>query len=108
MRILLRTVLMACLVGLHGCASNVHVHTSPADRTLPNPGGTVSGGAVELRSPMTSLAVVLFGLHLVALVLYSQDIAPSIEVPALDPSRSVSEQDCTQPVPASGGNLRCR
>lgn len=104
----MRILLISCLIALSGCSSDLYVRTSAADRTIPNPGGSVSGGAVELRSPMTSLAVVLFGVHLVALVAQGQEAVPSAETPALDPGRSVSEQDCTRPVAESGGNLRCR
>ncbi len=101
----MRILLIACVVALSGCSSDLYVRTSAADRTNPSAGGSVSGGAVELRSPMTSLAVMLFGVHLVA---QGQDAVPSAETPALDPGRSVSEQDCTRPVAESGGNLRCR
>jgi hypothetical protein len=33
---------------------------------------------------------------------------PDGGAPPLDPTRTVSEQDCTRPVEASGGNLMCR
>ena len=29
-------------------------------------------------------------------------------VPAADPTRTISDQDCTQPVALDGGNLRCK
>ncbi|MBI3375101.1 MAG: hypothetical protein HY017_25545 [Betaproteobacteria bacterium] len=29
-------------------------------------------------------------------------------VPELDPSRKISEQDCTKPIVLDGGNLRCK
>ena len=28
-------------------------------------------------------------------------------VPKLDPTRKISEQDCTKPIVLDGGNLRC-
>jgi hypothetical protein len=33
---------------------------------------------------------------------------PRGEVPAPDPARKVSEQDCSRPIVLDGGNLRCR
>jgi hypothetical protein len=29
-------------------------------------------------------------------------------VPAADPTRAISDQNCTQPVALDGGNLRCK
>jgi len=105
-----KPVACACLaVALSGCASDVHIRTAAADRTVPVAGGSVSGGSFELRGPMTSFAVVLFGLNLVALVAHGADSGqPLLEAPALEPSRTVSEQDCTRPIAETGGNLRCR
>jgi len=95
-------------VALSGCASDVHIRTAAADRTQPVAGGAVSGGSFELRGPMSSFAVVLFGLNLVALVAHASDGGQPPEAPVLDPGRSVSEQDCTRPIAETGGNLRCR
>lgn len=84
------------------------MRSAAADRTQPVAGGAVSGGSFELRGPMTSFAVVLVGLNLVALVAHGADAGQPLAAPALDPGRSVSEQDCTRPIAESGGNLRCR
>jgi hypothetical protein len=36
------------------------------------------------------------------------DYASGGRVPAMEPGRKVNEQDCTQPIDTTAGNLRCR
>ena len=51
------------------------------------------------------------GLGLAGVVLIGEELRASDErvpPPALDPGRVVNEQDCTQPVDLSAGNLRCK
>jgi hypothetical protein len=38
----------------------------------------------------------------------SADYGSGGPVPAMEPGRKVNEQDCTQPIDISAGNLRCR
>ena len=78
------------------------------------------------RSPYTrggiaALILILLGLGLagcggnilgmvlsVGAIYDAERTTPATGVPELDPSRRVSEQDCTQPVDYSLGNLRCK
>ena len=39
---------------------------------------------------------------------YTDGITSTRAVPELDPTRKVSEQDCTQPLDYSLGNIRCK
>lgn len=51
------------------------------------------------------------GLGLAGVVLVGEELRASDErvpPPALDPDRVVNEQDCTQPIDLSAGNLRCK
>ncbi len=108
----MRTLTLLCAICLAGCASDLHLRTAGATRAVPNPGGVNAGGAIEIRSPSSSIAGVLVGLGIFALVVQGerpftlQDAGR--ETYALDPERSISEQDCTRPLPPAGGNLRCR
>lgn len=108
----MRTLALLCAICLAGCASDLHLRTAAATRSVPNPGGVNAGGAIEIRSASSSIAGVLVGLGIFALVVQgerpfaTQDAGH--ETYALDPTRSVSEQDCTRPLQEAGGNLRCR
>jgi hypothetical protein len=85
-------IICACLCfALGGCVVNVHVPDSAA-RTLV--GGVLVGlviadatGSLERRDDM---------------------LGPARQPHEPDPSRSVSEQDCSRPVDPTLGNLRCR
>lgn len=103
----MRAVLLACVLAVSGCASDLHFRTAGGMRAAPVPGSTVTGGAVEIRSPSNSMAAVLLSLGLISVAIHGE--APPLRggEPPMDPSRSVSEQDCTQPIRLEG-NLRCR
>jgi hypothetical protein len=64
---------------------------APAAAPVPNASGRGGGGAA-------------LGAGALAAGLYTHARA----VPPLDPKREVSEQDCTQPVDLTRGNLKCK
>jgi len=94
-------------LGMAGCASDLHLRTASGNRALPAPGTTNVGGAVEIRSASSSMAAVLVGLGIYALAIQGELPPARPAAAALDPGRSISEQDCTRPIELSG-NLRCR
>ena len=53
-----------------------------------------------------------FGVALIAAGIYETErtggISSTRAVPELDPSRRVSEQDCTKPLDYTLGNIRCK
>jgi hypothetical protein len=63
---------------------------------------TVDGGKAHVES--RSLAAIVVAAMFIAAASESAREPPRAE---LDPTRPVSEQDCTRPVEL-GGNLRCR
>jgi hypothetical protein len=78
----LKRLSFPCLALLAGCT--VHIHSS-------------------------SDAAKAIGLGLIGAALYSAETESAYErEPPLDPSRKVSEQDCTKPIDAVLGNLRCK
>ena len=75
---------------------------------------SVNGGSVQRTSVVTSgaAAAIVIGTAVIGSTTDSGE--PSFSewfwqrpAPAMDPNRTVSEQDCTQPISGSG-NLRCR
>jgi len=99
---------LLCVILLAGCASDLHLRSAAATRAVPGPGAVNAGGAIEIRSASSSIAGVLVGLGILALVVQGEPPFAAQETYALDPGRSVSEQDCTRPLQEAGGNLRCR
>lgn len=98
-------VLVALL--LAGCQSTLHLGT-PSGRVDSVPAGTsVSGGSLEVRGGSGSFVGVLVGLGVFASMVQGE-VPLRRASPEPDPARTVREVDCTQPVEATGGNLRCR
>lgn len=116
-------ILVAVLAA--GCS---HVQLNAASNTSSVSVGTASAGTsvtsgsagLQVQSGSRSLAtaIVIMGLAASAIE-YSREersfpspsaLFPQYTPPApeLAPDRRVSEQDCTQPVDFSAGNLRCR
>jgi hypothetical protein len=51
----------------------------------------------------------VLGLSALAAGIYSAEWgSPSREAPELDPTRRVSEQDCSKPIDYTLGNIRCK
>lgn len=73
--------------------------------------GSRSGGIAVHASTTTNVATLGLLLGLVVIALSTSDLEgignPRAD-PELDPSRPVSEQDCSQPIDYSKGNIRCK
>ena len=99
----MKSMVLALL--LTGCASSVsHVHIAA--------GG--AAGSVSVHTDVAGALAIAATMALVAYTLYGIDsetgfLGPdSRYVPELDPSRRVSEQDCTKPIDFTRGNIRCK
>jgi hypothetical protein len=106
-----RTVLLCAF--LSGCASHTHTHV--------NVGAASPHGGVQVHMEGGRGLAALFGLSILAAGIYETERArylvnPFVTlsdnrpeyVPPLAPDRRVSEQDCTQPLDYSLGNIRCK
>lgn len=66
-----------------------------------------AGCTVHIHS--SSDAAKAIGVGLIAAAIYGAGSENEYErEPPLDPSRKVSEQDCTKPIDPALGNLRCK
>ena len=85
---------------LGACAhTDVAIHSSGATQVR-------SGASVQVNASGGLAAALVAGAIIAASVSEPDDFAGA-PVPAMDPNRKVSEQDCTRPVTGSG-NLKCR
>lgn len=93
-------------LALAGCGghSYVQVGSSGSPSTGVSTGGSVSVQGYSTLGTLLALAV------LAGASWQADHAAPpfSHAVPALDPSRRVTERDCTQPIEDWSANLRCR
>jgi hypothetical protein len=97
-----------------GCGGNSYVQYS--SNTLPA-GSVSSGGAVYAQSS-GSAAGALFLIGFLGSVFNMDDSQPQgfgfgyrgprYVSPALDPSRTVNEQDCSKPIENWSANLKCK
>ena len=98
----MRSIILVLL--LAGCASNSHVHFGAAGPS----------GSVSIHTDAAGALALLVGAAIVANNLYPLDSetgflsTSSRYVPELDPSRRVSEQDCSKPIDFTQGNIRCK
>ena len=110
-------MVLALVIALAGCSTTLTVNSGSSQPTTAR-GGLHVQGQVHSRS---LAAVILAGLLIGAALEDGRDERPfpSLSVffsdwmgprppPLLLPGRHISEQDCTQPVDLSKGNLRCR
>ena len=119
---MLRRTLIPLALLLAGCAHTaVSVNTGALAGPAPSPGATVvSGGAgLQVSASGRAAAVVVLGGIVAGVAARANDPQPAYDygrpfegfwgrrAPAMDPTRRVSEQDCTKPIEGSG-NLRCR
>jgi hypothetical protein len=96
----MRALLFAFLALLAGCANySISASSAPASGTTVVSGANGVYVSTTTAGPAVFFAV-MFGL------MASQDYYAQ-PAPQLSASRTINEQDCTQPV-ESGGNLRCR
>lgn len=99
-----RWIVLALL--LCGCASNAHTHV--------HIGAAAPSGSVSVHTDAAGALALLIGMALVANTVYPLDgetgflSTSSRYVPELDPSRRVSEQDCSKPIDFTRGNIRCK
>src|SRR5262245_61721925 len=91
-----------------GCSGRAYVQVNGQGVPPPSavPGLSVSGGSVSANVQGGSLIGALLGIG--ALYAVSRGTAPREPLPALDATRTVNEQDCTQPITDWSANLRCR
>jgi hypothetical protein len=92
-----RSIVLVLL--LAGCASNSHVHIGAAG----------ASGSVSVHTDVAGALALLVGTAVIANNLYGTNSETNSRyVPELDPSRRVSEQDCSKPVDFTRGNIRCK
>jgi hypothetical protein len=112
----LGAVLAGCLL-LPGCYNRGFSVSSGAPAgTLGTPGipqGSNLGASISVSSGDRIITGILVAVMLVEGVRYyvrgdDGTMTPVNYVPELDPSRKVSEQDCSRPIDPERGNLRCR
>ncbi len=113
------TVSVVALVCVSACASS-QVAVSTGARSAAS-SSVVSGGSVSVHAHGGSgLATVLVAIALLAgMVEHAREEHPAprlsdlvpgntTPVPEMAPERRIAEQDCTQPIDFSAGNLRCK
>lgn len=100
MRLLLLGVLLAA-----GC-SNTAWQLSGG---TPNPAAPVNLHATTSSEVAAAFGLVLFAASIHELAFGARDYGSgSWRPPEMDPSRKISEQDCTKPLDFSQGNIRCK
>lgn len=93
---------------LSGCAA----HTN----TQVNVGAASAQGGVQVHVQGGRGLATLLGLSILAAGIYEMERNPLVTVsghgpevaPPMAPDRRISEQDCTQPLDYSLGNIRCK
>jgi hypothetical protein len=99
-------VLLCALLG--GCAAHTH--------TKVNVGAASPQGGVQVHIESGRGLATLFGLSILAAGIYDAERNAFVAVsggrpddaPPMAPDRKISEQDCTQPLDYTQGNIRCR
>jgi len=96
--------LVPCLLLLAGCHGNTHSSVSF--------GSVSSAGSVGVHIHGADALAAALGLAVIAGVAANEfgyySASNPRYVPEMDPSRRVSEQDCSKPVDWSLGNIRCK
>jgi hypothetical protein len=110
MRSFLPVVLVAALAA--GCS-----HSRVAVNSTTSSGGASQGGSVHVKAN-GGAALLLLGAVAIASGDFSESrplpdprdlLMPSTPKPGpMAPDRRINEQDCTQPVDLTAGNLRCK
>ena len=97
---MIRGFAVALALLLSGCGGHANVQANSSNGS--------AGGSVNFpgRSTVGTLLSIVF---LGGVSYESERGAPrSAQVPELDPSRRIVEQDCTKPIEDSSANLKCR
>lgn len=94
----MRFVIIGCVV-LAGCS-----------HTQVDVGAGTPNAGVQVHVESARGLAALLGLSILAAGIYDAEWgSPAFRpAPQLDPDRRVSEQDCTQPIDYSLGNIRCK
>lgn len=80
-----------------GCSAHTQVRSGSPD----------AGVFVQVEGGRSLAA--LFGLSILAASVYDAEWgSPPRPAPELDPTRRVSEQDCSKPIDHTLGNIRCK
>ena len=99
----MRCSLPLLLVLLGGCAhTGIALNSDGSQRVSSGASVTTSRAGLQVNAGGGVAAALIAGVPIAGTVNDLDNPAP-----AMDPSRTVSEQDCSKPVAASG-NLRCR
>lgn len=106
---MIRRAFIALSLLLGGCA---HTAVSVNSGTAHGTSVVSSGGALHVHASGGAAAAIVIGATVIGSTAGGGE--PSFSewfwqppAPAMDPTRSVSEQDCAKPI-AGSGNLRCR
>ena len=97
---MIRGLAVAFAMLLSGCGGHANVQANSSNGS--------AGGSVNI--PGRSTMGTLFSIVFLGGVSYESERVTqrSAQVPDLDPSRRVIEQDCTKPIEDSSANLKCR
>lgn len=120
---MIRRAVTTLLLVLAGCAHTaVSVNSGTAVGPGPAPAGTSgvsSGAGLQVHATGGAAAAIVAGAVVVGVAQQASNPQPASSyrsfsdwfwgrpAPAMDPSRTVNEQDCTKPIEATG-NLKCR
>ena len=104
--------LAALALALAGCHAHRASYAWQA-RTSHVSGGIQEGASVSVSGDSPLLAGIVIAVLVADGIRYylrrpDGSLAPLESAPHADPSRRVSEQDCSRPIEPDGGNLRCR
>jgi hypothetical protein len=98
-----KTALLLFLL-LAGCAHH-EVSLNAGASSVSGTRAVSSGAGLQVNAGGSGVVAALVAAGLVAATVH--DLRDPQFAPQMDPSRSVSEQDCSKPVDSTG-NLRCR
>ena len=107
-------LIVVCVTLLPGCLASVGIQggnagvVAPATQPSVGPGGSFSSAGVSARFSDGSSGAALLGAGILGFLFGRGDRADTRRVPALDPNRTVNEQDCAQAIADPAANLRCR
>lgn len=108
---LARAVVLPLALLAAGCGgqANVQIQGSGVPGFTTVPAGTaVSGGSLSASIQGGSAAGALLAIGLLGATVFSESDRAHNRPPALDPGRTVNEQDCSRPIENPSANLRCK
>jgi hypothetical protein len=102
---------LALLVAGCGGQANVQIQGSGVPGFTTVPAGTAaSGGSLSASIQGGSVAGALLAIGLLGVTVFSESERDRAHYrpPALDPARTVNEQDCSKPIENPSANLKCK